>query len=545
MPPITVFRARRILTMNNYRPFATHVAVRDGIVLGAGRLEDVAPWGDYRLDEQFADKVLMPGFVEGHCHAEEGRAWEMPYVGYHDRRDPEGRLWPGLTTPAAVVERLREAQAAMGGDEALLAWGFDPIFFGGERVTRAQLDEVSGTRPILLMHASGHILDANSALLAAAGIDAGTDVEGVIKGADGEPTGELQEMAPMYMAFKVAGAGLFDPPTVHTLRRFAQQAVNAGVTTASDLYATLDEAGVATYREATAQAGFGVRLVPAMNALNVPLAEGVERLRSLAPTSTDRLHLGRCKIMTDGSIQGFTARLDPPGYFNGAANGLWNAPPQTLREMVRGYHAAGLQMHIHANGDEASGLMIDALADALAEHPRADHRHTLQHCQMASEAQMRRMAALGICVNLFANHLYYWGDQHAALTIGPDRAARMDAAATALATGVAFAIHCDAPVTPLAPLFTAWCAVNRLTGSGRVLGPEQRIPVAQALRAITLGAAYTLHLDHLLGSIEPGKYADFAVLGEDPLAVPPEALKDVPVWGTVLGGVPRPAARAT
>ena len=112
----------------------------------------------------------------------------------------------------------------------------------------------------------------------------------------------------------------------------------------------------------------------------------------------------------------------------------------------------------------------------------------------------------------------------------------MDACGTALGLGVPFAIHCDAPVTPIGPLFTAWCAVNRLTASGRVLGAAEKIPVADALRAITLGAAYTLKLDEELGSIDVGKRADFAILDDDPLAVPPEKLKDVPVWGTMVGG---------
>jgi predicted amidohydrolase YtcJ len=148
----------------------------------------------------------------------------------------------------------------------------------------------------------------------------------------------------------------------------------------------------------------------------------------------------------------------------------------------------------------------------------------------------RRMAALGLCANLFANHVWYWGDQHRAMTMGPDRAERLDACGSALAAGVALAIHSDAPVTPLGPLFTAWCAVNRLTPSGRVLGPSERIGVAEALRAITLGAAWTLKLDHEVGSIECGKRADFCVLEDDPLAVDPKALKDLPVWGTVLSG---------
>jgi predicted amidohydrolase YtcJ len=197
-----------------------------------------------------------------------------------------------------------------------------------------------------------------------------------------------------------------------------------------------------------------------------------------------------------------------------------------------------LQLHIHVNGDEASEVAIDALERALARNPRPDHRHTLQHCQMADAAQFRRMRALGLCVNLFCNHIYYWGDVHRGVTMGPDRAERIDAAGTALALGIPFAMHSDAPITPIAPLFTAWCAVNRRTASGRVLGPGERIAPAEALDAITLGAAYTLRLDAEIGSIEVGKRADFAVLADDPSRVPPQALKDVRVVGTMVGGVP-------
>jgi len=152
------------------------------------------------------------------------------------------------------------------------------------------------------------------------------------------------------------------------------------------------------------------------------------------------------------------------------------------------------------------------------------------------------MKALGMCVNLFPNHHFFWGDQHYAMTVGPERAERMNACATALATGVPLAIHSDAPVTPLGPLFTAWCAVNRRTASGRVLGGAERIGVADALRTITLDAAWTLRLDGEIGSIECGKRADFAVLEDDPETIGAEKLKDVRIWGTVLGGRVQEAA---
>jgi predicted amidohydrolase YtcJ len=240
--------------------------------------------------------------------------------------------------------------------------------------------------------------------------------------------------------------------------------------------------------------------------------------------------------VVDGSIQGFSARLRAPGYYNGAPNGLWYIAPEQLREIFDRALAAGVRVHSHTNGDEATELVLDTLTQALRKHPSPDHRFTLQHCQLANAAQFRRMKALGMCVNLFPNHHFYWGDQHYALTVGPERAERMNACATALANGVPLAIHSDAPVTPLGPLFTAWCAVNRQTASGRILGTEERISVADALRTITLGAAYTLGLDSEVGSIEVGKAADFAVLEDDPTEIGGDKLRDVRIWGTVQGG---------
>ena len=405
-----------------------------------------------------------------------------------------------------------------------------------------ELDQVSTTRPVLVLHSNGHLLNVNSKVLELAGIGDDTNVYGVLKDESGKPTGELMEMAAKYMEYKATGNPFFGSIRPEALEGYAKSARNCGTTTATDLFATFDEDSLTAFREVTAREDYALRLMPAMNTLDKPPAEGIADMKRAMQDSNDRLHYRLCKVMTDGSIQGFTGRLKWPGYHNGAPNGLWNMPPEQLADLVMEYHKAGLHLHIHTNGDEASEVMIDAVEAAQLAHYRPDHRHTLQHCQMADASQFRRMAKLGLCANLFANHVYYWGDQHAAITMGPDRASRMDACATALRHGVPLAIHSDAPVTPLAPLFTAWCAVNRLTVSGAVLGAEECIDVPTALHAITLGAAYTLHMDHLIGSIEAGKYADFAVLEDDPLSVDPVALKDIPVWGTIVGGIAHQAA---
>ena len=546
MTETNVFSARDIITMNASRPHATHVAVRDGRILGAGSLEDMQQWAPYTLIDDFADKILVPGFVEGHAHAMEGGIWDFPYVGYEDRWDPSGRRWEGAQSLDAVIAALTAAEARLDDAETpLFAWGFDPIYFGEARMNATQLDSVSTTRPIIVLHSNGHLLNVNSRLMDMAGITADTNVYGVLKDDNGKPTGELMEMAAKYMAYRQTGNPFFGGIKTPSLLRYAESAVNCGVTTATDLFASFNEESLAAYLEASQTPGYALRLMPALNTIEQSIDEGIALAKRALQDNNDRLHHRLCKVMTDGSIQGFTARMKWPGYHNGKPNGLWNLDPDTLGELVLEYHKAGLHLHIHTNGDEASELMLDALEAAQLACPRPDHRHTLQHCQMADASQFRRMAKLGVCVNLFANHIYYWGDQHAAITMGSDRANRMDAAGTAQREGVHFSIHSDAPVTPMAPLFTAWCAVNRQTRTGTVLGPEEQISAEDALYAITLGAAYTLHMDDLVGSIEPGKYADFAVLEDSPLQVSPDAIRDIGVWGTISGGAPHKAATRT
>jgi predicted amidohydrolase YtcJ len=254
------------------------------------------------------------------------------------------------------------------------------------------------------------------------------------------------------------------------------------------------------------------------------------------------LRYGGIKIVADGSIQGYTAVMNWPGYVNNAPNGLWQVPPDSLPGSISAFHRAGIPVHVHCNGDALIDAMIDAVDDALREHSWLDHRHTVQHCQLTSAAQYRRMAKLGICGNIFANHLWYWGDQHYESTVGPERAHRMEACGTALRSGVSFSLHTDAAVTPIGQLHSMWCAVNRVTPKGRVLGPHERISAHDALASVTIDAAYQMHLDHQLGSIEVGKRADFTVLEESPLEVEPMEIKDIGVWGTVVSGQPHPAS---
>lgn len=534
MTETRVFKARHILTMDRLRPTATHVAVREGRILAVGDATCAAPWGDAVVDDRFAEAVLMPGFVEGHAHLMAGAMWQFTYVGYHDRTDPDGQAWDGIDTAEAMIARLQ--QAAAQSNDQVFGWGFDPIFLSSERLNRSHLDQVSTDRPVAVLFSNFHLMCVNSAALDMAGYDADTPLEGVVKGPDGTPTGELQEMAAMFPVLRRMGIDFRTlSQSAEALQNYGKIAVRAGVTTMTDLYSMLEDKDIALMLQLTGADDYPLRIVPALGASGAP-PQVADKALGLRPQSTDKLRLGAVKLMTDGSIQGWTARVRWPGYVGGHPNGIWNTAPADIFALTQEMQRRGVQMHIHVNGDEAAEVSLDALEAAARAHPWPGARHVLQHCQMMDRALFERAAELGVACNIFANHLWYFGDQHAALTIGPDRAGRMDAVRTALDAGVTVAIHSDAPVTPLAPLFTAWCAVNRQTMTGKVLGPEERISVAEALELITLGAARTLRLDHEIGSIEPGKRADFAVLGDDPSTSDGQGLGDVPVLGTVSGG---------
>jgi len=254
----------------------------------------------------------------------------------------------------------------------------------------------------------------------------------------------------------------------------------------------------------------------------------------------ERLKIGPAKIIGDGSIQLYTAWLTQPYFvpFKGdkSYRGYPVTPPEQLNRLVMEAHRAGCQISVHGNGDATIDAILEAFRQAQKAHPRPDARHRIEHCQTVREDQLDSIAELGISPSFFVSHTFYWGDRHKNIFLGPERAARISPLKSALKRGIRFSVHSDCPVTPVSPLFCASAAVNRVTSSGEVLGPEFRLTPEEALRAVTLDAAWQNFDDRVKGSIEPGKLADFTLLAENPLTAAPESIRDIQVTGVIIGG---------
>ena len=254
-----------------------------------------------------------------------------------------------------------------------------------------------------------------------------------------------------------------------------------------------------------------------------------------------RLLPRQVKLFADGAIisqlmQMRDPYLDDAGHPDECHHGEWMMRPETFRAFFEVYWNAGWQPHIHVNGDAGLDLVLDTVERCMTTHPRSDHRTVIVHFANSTEEQVDRIARLGCIVSANPYYPVGFADRYAAHGLGPQRADSMVRAASVIARGIPLSLHSDLPMGPAAPLALASFAVNRRTPSGRVVAPEQRISVHDALRAITIEAAYSWRMEAELGSIAAGKAATFTALAEDPYAVDPERLAEIAVLGTVYEG---------
>lgn len=530
LPQQQLFVNANILTMNEAQPAAEAMMVeRDRIVwVGSGAEAERLYSGMQSRD--LGGKTVVPGFIDAHGHFPGSG---LSAFALDVNSPPIGHV----KTIADIQSMLSDA--AQQSEGWLVGIGYDDSLLAEHRhPNRSDLDAATGDRATFLMHVSGHMGVANSAALAAAGIDRNTpDPEGgrIVRDDTGEPTGLLLETAAtpvQALAMDFSGGDFFrmiDVASAEYLR--------AGVTTAQSGGVDgrmLQGLWLASVLRRVPQR---LEIWPLWKELGESLVNGnfaTDRFQSA------RFHVGAIKIIADGSIQGYTGFLSKPYHHPYEGDPSYRGFPilsgEQLQAQVQSAHEAGYQLAIHGNGDAAIDMILDAIDAAQQQTPRPDSRHIIIHAQMARDDQLERMKTLGVTPSFFSAHTYYWGDRHRDIFMGPQRAARMSPTRSAQQLGLRYSVHLDTPVVPMDPLLLLWSTVNRTSASGATIGAEQGITVKQALRAMTLDAAWQIHRERELGSLEAGKLADFVVLDKSPLAIAPEMLRELNVEATYIGG---------
>jgi len=530
-PESQAFINATVITMNARDELAEAVFLeRDQIVAVGDRSEIEALIRSDTEVHDLAGRTLIPGFIDAHGHfpgsglITQGPDLSSPPVG--DVRSIE-----------EMLEKLRAHAEQTPRGEWILGLSYDDTLVAEKRhPTRTDLDRASSDHPIVAMHVSGHLSVANSRALEIAGIarDTQDPAGGVIRrGDDGEPTGVLEESAARavtQLAMDFSAEDFFG-----MVSYASSEYARVGVTTAQSGLAPLSMIDALYYASMLGLIPFRLE-VWADQELGLAIARG-----EFDPSQyqTDDFSLGAVKIIGDGSIQGYTGYLSEPYHvpFEGDADyrGYPAMKREELTRLVTTLHKADLRIAIHGNGDAAIDDILYAVAEAQAEHPRADPRLIVIHAQMTRPDQLDRMLELGVTPSFYVAHTYYWGDRHRDIFIGPERASRISPAATATSKGLRFSIHLDTPVVPMNPMLLVWSAVNRQSTSGAIIGPKERISASAALRAVTLDAAWQIHQEDNRGSIEVGKLADLVVLAENPLEHP-ERIREIAVDRTLVGG---------
>lgn len=532
-PESAVFINGKILTMDENNSIVEAVAVRRDKIVAAGSSEEIKKFITGKtVVTDLQGKTMLPGFVDAHSHFPTSGL--IPDIGVDVNSPPIGKI----ENIPQLIDALKKKAAKTKKGEKVFGIGYDDTKLAERRhPNRSDLDKVSTEHPVFILHISGHYAAANTKALEMLGVDRNTkDPTGGSFHRDpetGELDGVIEETAVEIALEK--GARFSLPQKLAIIRAGSKDYAAAGVTTAQNGLAQSDLIAPLAYLSRLGVIPLRLIVWP-----DKKTAEKIlDKTMNVSSLNSDTFTLGAVKLFADGSIQAYTGYLTKPYYKQREGEtdyrGYPVQPREELAEMVTKFHGADMQIAIHGNGDAAIDDIIYAMTLAQKTHHRDDPRLVLIHGQTARPDQLDAMNELGITPSFHAVHPYYWGDRHREIFLGPERVEHISPLKTALDKGLRFSAHLDTPVVPMNPLLLVWVEVNRLSSDGNLIGDAEAITPMQALRSVTIDAAWQVFQENNRGSIEKGKFADFAILSGDPLAAP-EKIRDLKVLRTIVGG---------
>jgi len=535
----TIYAGGTVLTMNDAQPRAESVAIAEGRILAVGSEEEVIRFrGEKTNIVDLSGHAMIPGFVDAHGHvlmiglqslsanllsAPDGEVNDIPAL--------QQVLKSWVDENGSVVEKVN----------LIIGFGYDDAQLKEQRhPTSEDLDQVSTTIPVYIVHQSGHIGVANSKALEVAGFDSGSKNPpgGVIRRQQGgnDPNGVLEE-TPHFMAL-VKLLSAVDAHGAQTMFKAGLDMISSyGYTTAQEGRATIGQSELMKSTADTGGLEIDVVVYPDV------LTEGAKAFikQNHSTRYRNRLRIGGAKLTIDGSPQGFTAwrdrpYYDPPPNYRSDYVGYPAATQEQVFEAVDWAYENNIQILTHSNGEAASDLLISASKDATEKHGMADRRPVLIHGQFLREDQIDSFKALKVFPSLFPMHTFYWGDWHRERTVGPENADNISPTGWLTKRGMKFSSHHDAPVAFPDSMRVLDATVTRRSRSGDIIGPSQRVDVVTGLKAMTIWPAYQHFEEDNKGSIEVGKLADLVILSADPTAVDPETIDQIKVLETIKEG---------
>ena len=516
-----------VYTVDKQHPTAEAVAVIDSRIVAVGSNAEIDSWRSPQTKAINArGKLVLPGFNDAHVHFLQGGA-QLDQVNLTDAASPE----EFARRIGRQVKKTPKGEWVLGGRWDETKWAKP------ELPTKELVDPVTGETPIFVERYDGHEALANSAAMKLAGVDARTpDVPGgiITRDASGNPTGIFKDAA-QELIYKVI------PPMSHeqrlrAVRRALEHAASLGVTSVQHM--NPEFADVAAYSALAEKGDLSTRMyaVPMETQWQEQAKVGIRRA-----WGSSFLRLGAVKGYADGSLGSRTAYMFEPFADDPGNRGLLSDemhPPSAMHDRLMQADAVGLQLRVHAIGDRAISMILDIFSDIEKEHGYHDQRFTIEHAQHMAQKDFERFAQLHVIASMQPYHAIDDG-RWAGKRLGHQRSRYSYAWRSFLDHGVTLAFGTDWPVAPLNPMLGIYAAVTRATLDGKNADgwvPEEKITVQEAVEAYTMGSAYAEFQEHEKGSVTPGKLADIVVLSDDIFHIKPEAIRNVKVETTIVGG---------
>lgn len=528
-----------IITMEgDSASYVEAVGVKDGKIVFAGSKADAEKMqGDSTIMNDLAGKTMLPGFFDSHSHLADA----INIAGQANVSSPPVANCKTINDVIAALQKCKEENNIKDG-EWIFGWGYDEAQLNEKRPpNKMDLDKAFPKNPVFIRHVSGHLGVANSLALADAQIDKNTKnpAGGTILRLPGstEPSGVLEEMA-LHHFLEVASK-VFASQQSKLLQKTLESYASYGITTVQEGFS--DSNAIAFLKTSAAANNLFLDVVSLTSFID--LAKNIKDSSLNYGKYNNHLKFAGTKIVADGSPQGKTAFftkpfLTPVPGKSKDYRGFSNVTQDQLNKMFDACYKSNQQLIVHCNGDGTMDMLLKAHEYACKANNQpldADRRTVVIHSNFVRMDQLQKYKEYKITPSFFTNHTFFWGDVHIK-NLGEERAFFESPIHSADSIGIIYSNHTDFIVTPLDQIFTIWSAVNRTSRSNVVIGPNERATPYQALKALTINAAYQYFEENNKGSIKSGKLADLVILDENPLKVDPMTIKDIKVVETIKEG---------